>query len=341
LNGDVTVAAAKSNEAAVSRLASTPKLNWQFYQAIPFPYFVEDHSDMRFQEGNPPTAFAADLMGADPLKEVVSRGPAIVSVLLEHLDDQTPLGAVGEFPNAMRARWQFDANLNATHLQPGTKLEGVGKRFGAQPPTQWTVGDLCFVALGQIVNRSYLSKLVFGSSRVEHNDLGTGSPIIEYARKEWGGLTKERLLQSLRSDIDHPDSSERLSGAIRRLHFYFPQEFDQIVVAKIADFGSADAVSKNVTMLRTMIEACHDVRSKPFDSAVQSLYQTIVTTRNDSQTTLNLALDCLDKIKADTPQPKTSRGHDGAPLFVNPPRYPIFPPKNKVEALYPTNVTPP
>jgi hypothetical protein len=95
---------------------------------------------------------------SDAMRELVKRGAAAVPHLIAHLDDAWPTKiAIGHdggfggmfFPN------EYDFNARTIEKVP----EGVNRDWpddGDDPDNHTvTVGDLCFVALGQIVNREF------------------------------------------------------------------------------------------------------------------------------------------------------------------------------------------
>ena len=98
------------------------------------------------------------------------------------------------------------------------------------------VGDLCFAAIGQIVNRplrpsggGLLDQS--GSMHVRSSCVNSPvhSPLLARAtREDWSNLTPAEHMTSLRSDaltyLDARPDSDLAAGGLRRLLFYYPSE---------------------------------------------------------------------------------------------------------------------
>lgn len=97
-----------------------------------------------------------------------------------------------------------------------------------------TVGDLCFVALGQIVNRG------FNATRYQPSGgLVVSSPTYSHRlraviRADFEGLTEAKHRELLVQDLVRPDSEERRNGACRRLAFYYPDALEPLALKQLA-----------------------------------------------------------------------------------------------------------
>lgn len=127
------------------------------------------------------------------LRELVRIGLPAVPHLLDHLDDQRPTQIppyllLGGWPNRMLVNY-CDYN-ERTQEAPATHKEKGAPQVAEQPYYRPTVGDLCAVALGQIVNRDFDAVSYSAVLRVVFISSPTRSPSLRAAIKEsWGGLT--------------------------------------------------------------------------------------------------------------------------------------------------------
>lgn len=171
-----------------------------------------------------------------PLRKLVEQGAAAVPLLIEHLDDARPI-RMAAFQIEGVGTWiafrnHYDAN-DRTAKQKWTKAPRGWTPDANTTEYRLKVGDLCFVALGQIVNRE------FHASRYQP----TGGTIITSPvradrlrielKREWGGLTRETHRERLLADFHAPDSTERQIGAYLRLAFYYPDEVGPAVVREL------------------------------------------------------------------------------------------------------------
>jgi hypothetical protein len=103
-----------------------------------------------------------------------------------------------------------------------------------------TVGDLCFVAIGQITNRTYRAARYQPTGGVIVNSAAHDAKIAEVVRSVWAGKDpRRRLFESLLIDFhtrggDQRGGSERLQiGAAIRLLYYFPKEAGPVVARRL------------------------------------------------------------------------------------------------------------
>lgn len=97
-----------------------------------------------------------------------------------------------------------------------------------------TVGDLCFVALGQIVNRH------FNATRYQPTGgLVVSSPTYSEALRkvilqDWKGLTPAAHKRLLIEDFLKPDHDSRREGAYLRLSLYCPGTVEKLVLDELS-----------------------------------------------------------------------------------------------------------
>jgi hypothetical protein len=176
------------------------------------------------------------LLGAPPpepsevLRRIVEQGAIAVPMLLRHLEDDRPTG----LDPVRGRRWisfddEYDFNRRSTPKPP----EGVNREtFGEKRPDhhQVTVGDLCFVALGQIVNRRYSAIRFQPRDGIVVNSPTYSKRLREAARREWGGLTAARHREGLLQELLTPDFEARRIGAYYRLAYYYPEALEEAVL---------------------------------------------------------------------------------------------------------------
>jgi ankyrin repeat protein len=159
---------------------------------------------------------------ADAMRRLVELGPAAVPHLLEHLTDarRTKLvivrtGIGGLFVNADEepAKWSGDS------------------------PGNWytvKVADLCYVALGQIVNRDYPAVYYQPTGFTFVTAVARSKKVRDEVTREWQGLTADKHRESLGRDLlDDPSYQVRARAAVR-LGYYYPDALEAVVVKQLA-----------------------------------------------------------------------------------------------------------
>ncbi len=145
------------------------------------------------------------------------------------------------------------AAIQASDLE---RVVGGFQRFTEQHAV--TVGDLCFVALGQIVNRRFSATRYQPTGGLIVNSPTRSSALKKAVSDDWGGLTKERHKQLLVEDFVKPDHEARREGAYLRLAFYYPEAVEQLVL---------DELSKPMFDSMAIWKFCHDTLYETNDKA--------------------------------------------------------------------------
>jgi hypothetical protein len=178
-------------------------------QFLPQPDAEETGSVLMFQK---------PAVRSDVMTSIVAAGADAVPLLIACLEDKTRTKV-----EPMRAlMWQettdeYDVNRRTTNPPAGVNSENS---FDLKDYFM-TVGDLCFVALGQIVNRSF-NAVRYQPSGGLVIDSPSSPALRAKVRAEWGATTAGSLRASLVRDFVEPDWRYRKLGALRRLIFYFP-----------------------------------------------------------------------------------------------------------------------
>jgi len=97
------------------------------------------------------------------------------------------------------------------------------------------VADVCYVLIGQIVNRQLLAVRYQPSGGLIVNSPIEAPSLAEKVRNDWGKADAETLRQSLLEDIGATNQPKRISRAdytprfvnpaLARLRFYFPTTY--------------------------------------------------------------------------------------------------------------------
>jgi hypothetical protein len=181
---------------------------------------------------------------------LVTLGPDALPFLLNALDDQTPtkIAIADSFGGAM---WHA-AELRLNPVNPLEKSAYEARtRQMREEETNITsykvkVGDVCFVAVGQIVGRGYQAVRYQPTACIVVNSPAYDKRLCAEVRGIWkSDNAREKLLNSLLADyategvfngksLDgwYTGSSFRCSAAMRLL-FYFPKESSELLSARL------------------------------------------------------------------------------------------------------------
>ncbi|MDB6024561.1 MAG: hypothetical protein JWM68_784 [Verrucomicrobiales bacterium] len=166
------------------------------------------------------------------LERIVRRGILAVPSLLKHLDDARET----KIPPISSMEWtswadEYDYNHRTTKDIP----TGVNKdAIGWNETHTITVGDLCFVALGQIVNRNFSATRYQPTGGLIVSSPTYSKRLCEVVRAKFEGLTERKHRELLIQDFVMPDSEGRRNGASTRLAFYYPEVLERLVLKQLA-----------------------------------------------------------------------------------------------------------
>ena len=196
-----------------------------------FEGFVALDDDPRFHGG----VLGSNKPEVSPIvQELVRRGLTALPDLIDHLGDgrSTRVTAGKDFP--FMASWfggEYESRyFNSQENQEiQISLDKLAKNEFELPGNKYTlrVGDLCFVIIGQIVNRN-LSAVRYQPSACLVVNSPVATPGLATAiHKDWSGLTPESHRQSLANDAMDPDP-DRTEAAIKRLWYYYPDSGEKL-----------------------------------------------------------------------------------------------------------------
>lgn len=197
-----------------------------------------------FIADNTPVSFQVGVLGASPpkvppqMRELVRRGSVALPELIKHLDDKrlTEL-EVGNKPSGsqvgvdafmfMYFSDEYDPRV------PGSEREArsMEKAFDGRYTVK--VADVCYVLIGQIVNRRLLAVRYQPSGGLIVNSPIEAPVLVQEVRDDWGDADSETLLQSLLQDIHARNYPKRIGDrfvnpALERLRFYFPDTYNTL-----------------------------------------------------------------------------------------------------------------
>jgi ankyrin repeat protein len=173
------------------------------------------------------------------MRKIVSRGAAAIPDLVAHLNDKRATKIKIEYDSAFGGMWfaeEYDYNRRTrTEKSQGINKDPFDEDRKRETKHTVTVGDLCFVALGQIVNRNFNAVRYQPTAIIIINSPTSSESLRNAIKKEWGELTPAKHKTSLISDFKEPDFEDRRTDAALRIGYYYPQELEPLVLAQLAE----------------------------------------------------------------------------------------------------------
>jgi hypothetical protein len=171
------------------------------------------------------------------LRELVSRGAKAVPELIAHLNDArlTKINITHEsIIGGIHFSNEYDFNRRTNNSDKGMR-GGLFPDPSNNTRYTVTVGDLCFVALGQILNRDFEAVRYQPTAFVIINSPTTSRSLRKVIKEEWGGITPAQHKESLVRDFLKPDHEYRRIGACLRLGFYYPEAIERLALKQLAE----------------------------------------------------------------------------------------------------------
>ncbi len=130
---------------------------------------------------------------------------------------------------------EYDFNRRTRQEPPqGVNRDTFGDARDYPDHHALTIGDLCFVALGQIVNRRFAATRYQPSGGLIVSSPTYSEALRKVAIADWAGLKEERHKRLLTDDFTTPDHVGRRIGAYLRLSFYYPDTVERLVLHELA-----------------------------------------------------------------------------------------------------------
>jgi ankyrin repeat protein len=166
---------------------------------------------------------------SDAMKSLVKMGVKAVPALLDHLSDDRKTKIVLTHPGGFGGMF---VTQDDEEKKKDDAVEKGGKEDDLFRESRYTVrvGDLCYVALGQIVNRPYTAVRYQPTAIISITCVPKCKQLRADLVKAWGKLTAEGHQKSLAKDL----ASSRIgTGAAIRLGYYYPEEFEPLVLKQL------------------------------------------------------------------------------------------------------------
>jgi hypothetical protein len=200
-------------------------------------------------------------------RDLVALGPDTLPHLLDALDDKTPTKIAIKHDGGFGAMWhggEMDFNpvnpaaAAAYKARVDTREKaGRGEVGSSLKSHTVTVGDVCFVAIGQIVGRGYSAVRYQPTACIVINSPTHDAKLCADVRDVWAGKEPaKKLFDSLLADYATEGAFNgnnlngwyaghyRQCGAATRLLYYFPQESAKLIAQRLEklDFGKGDSM---------------------------------------------------------------------------------------------------
>ncbi len=182
------------------------------------------------------------ILGAKPpqeskaLRGLVAAGAKAIPVLTKHLDDKRPT-QIKPVSGMMWMTWndEYDFNRRIRKQSPkGVNRDDFLEERPRRPDShQICVGDLCFAALGQIVNRSFDAARYQPTGGLVVSSPANSERLLKVVKEDYSTMTRDQHRDSLIRDFKEPDAGFRRDGAVVRLAFYYPEVLDDLVIRQL------------------------------------------------------------------------------------------------------------
>ncbi len=241
------------------------------------------------------------LKTSESLQQLVALGPKAMPQLLKRLTDKTPTKLVMEHGGCFGGQW-YDREVPMNMANPAEQQvyakyrdflhrdSGLGHPDRQVSKHQVTIGDVCFVIIGQIVNRGYQSARYQPTACRVINSPTHDPEVADVVRAIWtADNPAQKLIDSLLLDLHTKDADDLQCGAAMRLLFYFPTESADMIAKRITAFdlgrpGAGNDWSriheKNGVQVGEFLKA---VRACPLPAITDALLQVVKLT-NDPDT---------------------------------------------------------
>lgn len=238
----------------------------------------------------------------DPvMRNLIRLGVRAVPALVRHLSDRRETKFIENHSDGGVAMWftdEYDPRFGDPQRQPknvNTPIE-VLSRSSLVPNMTYTfkVGDLCYLAIGQIVNRE-LVVTDYEPTAQEYINSPIHSPTLAQAvAKDWGDLTPEAHRRQLEQDANRNWPAAG-ADAVKRLLYYYPKDGERVALKLLN--RRADAFFDE----QVLVDSLQSFPNKRIDAAVQGLFKWSIrqTSSDDFRRTYldNLVEACASRMK--------------------------------------------
>jgi hypothetical protein len=191
-----------------------------------------------FIADNSPDEFEGGVIGSvapkkfPQMTELVRRGVSSLPLLIKHLDDKRPTKLIvgGKFFMFEYFSDEYDPKTPVPRNRPAEALEkNIDGKYAVR------VGDVCYALVGQIVNRDLLAIRYQPTAGLIVNSPIEAPVLIEEVRRDWGDTDANEHMASLLADARAGQNLWEYGPALRRLRFYYPDEYHQQAVGALKE----------------------------------------------------------------------------------------------------------
>jgi ankyrin repeat protein len=170
---------------------------------------------------------------SDAMKTLVKLGPKAAPALLEHLKDDRPTKIRLEHGGFIGGLFVTEDHDKAKKKKGAKDADDFDLLFGKHRQNYTVmVGDLCYVALGQIVNRNYWAVRYQPTAIILVNSIPRSKEVRQGLIKQWRDLTPEKHRDSLLRDLESDNEYVR-NGASLRLAYYHPEALESAAIKQL------------------------------------------------------------------------------------------------------------
>jgi hypothetical protein len=234
------------------------------------------------------------------VKAILEQGVAAVPALIEHLDDarETKLVIQHEgFFGGIRLEEDYSPR-DRTQEWEESEIDWLN----SPPITTYTVkvGDLCYVLIGQIVNRPLYAVRYQPTAIVMINSPLNSPSLVRAVQKDWGQLSVAEHRRHLQEEAESGETW-LADNALKRLLYYYPEEGEAVAVKLLQRLIAAESTKLiDETNAADMVSATTAFPSGGVDAATQDLFRSLqrLKPKNEyEQSSLDeLALACFERM---------------------------------------------
>jgi len=226
------------------------------------------------------------------LKPIIAQGTTALPHLFVHLQDSQKTYLYIEHRGDFGVMsWAGDYDVGPS----GPREKLVDPEIDSPRRHVITIGDLCFFAIGQIVNREFDTVRWVPTACIDLSSPTTIPALAARVAKDWSGLTPEAHRESLLADF----RNGRESQAILRLAFYYPQTAEPLALEGL----KRPINSGNAREQAEFIQSLSPLRSNEVDAQVYRIFHNIGDDHLDELWKQNdLAVACMERL--------IGKGHD-------------------------------
>lgn len=183
-----------------------------------------------------PPRFAGGVLGVrlpdvpPQMRELVRRGPKALPLLIEHLSDSRPTQlAIGDDPNFHFMFQHYDSEYDPRRRSERERRHlllgfGSGKDQGFAGAYSVKIADICYVLIGQIVNRRLIAVRYQPTGGLVVNSPIQSPILAEKVKSDWRPLNAKAHEASLLKDL-RADNDPQSKAGIVRLRYYYPSRY--------------------------------------------------------------------------------------------------------------------